>query len=214
LSESDPDLLPFTEAAFRSPPQAGSTEPAAQASVPTHWGRRGVRPRTRSRVLFVSRIRKFVALGCVVVALGFAISTSSPEAAVGSVCHARVSRSVIPVWARAGFSGAHPRVPYVLGRSGRLVAILFAYPLRSPVAPYRNNKILWVSRTPAATPTALWIRSQRMAGSQPVGAPVEHVVRGGPGPSYVDVPQPGCWRLTLSWAGRTDSLDLTYSVGT
>jgi len=146
-------------------------------------------------------------------ALVLALNAPSPPAAVGRVCHTRVNQSVIPVWARSGFSGPNPRVPYVLGRSGRIVAILFGYPLRSPVGPHRSNKILWVPRTPATTPTALWIRAQRLAAGQPVGAAVEHVVRGGPGPSHLDVPQPGCWRLTLSWAGRTDSLDLAYGTG-
>jgi hypothetical protein len=161
----------------------------------------------------MSRMGRLVALGCVVIAPVFGASTPSPEAAVSSACHPQISHSVIPEWARAGFSGPHPRIPYVLGRSGRIVAILFGYPLRSPVAPHRNNKILWVSRTPPTTSTALWIRAQRMVGGQPTGAPIEHVVRGGPGPSYVDVPQPGCWRLTLNWAGRRDSLDLAYSTG-
>jgi len=36
---------------------------------------------------------------------------------------------------------------------------------------------------------------------------------GGPGPSIVDVPAPGCWRLTLSWSARRDSLDLQYRAG-
>lgn len=162
----------------------------------------------------MSRVRRLLALGSIVIAPFFAASTPSPEAAVSIACHAQISHSVIPVWARAGFSGPHPRIPYVLGRSGRIVAILFGYPLRSPVAPHRNNKILWVSRTPPTKPTALWIRAQRMVGGQPIGAPVEHVVQGGPGPSYVDVLQPGCWRLTLSWAGRRDNLDLAYSTGT
>ena len=161
----------------------------------------------------MGRARKLAALGCISVALVVVVSEQSADAAVDGACDAQVNHSVIPVWAHAGFSSSNPRVPYVLGRSGRIVAILFGYPLRSPVAPHRNNKILWVSRTPAATPTALWIRAQRMEGRHPVGAAVEHVVRGGPGPSYVDVPKAGCWRLTLSWAGRTDSLDLAYSTG-
>ena len=107
----------------------------------------------------MSRVGRLVAFGCVVVAPFFAASAPSPEAAVSSTCHPQISHSVIPVWARAGFSDSHPRIPYALGRSGRIVAILFGYPRRSPVAPHRNNKILWVSRTPPTTSTALWIRA-------------------------------------------------------
>jgi hypothetical protein len=32
----------------------------------------------------------------------------------------------------------------------------------------------------------------------------------GPGPSYVNMPEPGCWTLHLSWAGHTDQLSLRY----
>jgi hypothetical protein len=39
------------------------------------------------------------------------------------------------------------------------------------------------------------------------------VVPGGPGPSIVNLPQAGCWRLTLAWSGQTDTLDLAYGTG-
>jgi hypothetical protein len=162
----------------------------------------------------VRRMWKAAVVACAALTLDFVAGAHSPAIASNDgVCSARVNHSVVPAWARAGFSSPNPRVPYVLGRSARIVAILFGYPLRSPLAPHRSNKILWVARTPATTQTALWIHAQRMAGAKPVGAPIEHLVRDGPGPSYVNVPQPGCWRLTLSWAGRTDSLDLAYSTG-
>jgi hypothetical protein len=162
----------------------------------------------------VRRMWKAAVVACAALTLVFGAGAHSPAIASNDgVCSARVNHSVVPAWARAGFSSPNPRVPYVLGRSARIVAILFGYPLRSPLAPHRSNKILWVARTPATTQTALWIHAQRTAGAKPVGAPIEHVVRDGPGPSYVNVPQPGCWRLTLSWAGRTDSLDLAYSTG-
>ena len=165
------------------------------------------------RVLGVRRVELLAALGCAASVAGLGVSAPSPGVAAGRRCDARVSHSVIPEWARGGFSDPRPRVPYVLGRSGRIVGILFGYPLRSPEAPGRSNKILWVSRAPVKTPTALWIRGQRMRGSLPVGSPIEHVVRNGPGPSYLDVPTPGCWRLTLFWAGRADTLDLAYTEG-
>ena len=82
---------------------------------------------------------------------------------------------------------------------------------RSPPAPGRNNKILWVPRTLAKAPSALWIRAQRMTGGDAVGAPVRRVVlRRSRDPHWSTCPGPGCWRLTLSWSGRTDSLDLAY----
>lgn len=142
-----------------------------------------------------------------------AASGSSQAAGRAAPCHADVSRAVLPGWARAGFSGPRPRVPHVLGRSGQIVAIVFGYPLRSPAAEGRSNKILWVSRTLPGMPAALWIRAQRMDGARAVGAPVGRIVHGGPGPSLVDLPEAGCWRLRLSWSGRTDSLDLAYGAG-
>ena len=130
-----------------------------------------------------------------------------------SRCHSQVSRAVLPIWARGGFSGPQPRMPHAVGRSGQIAAIVFGYPLRSPPAQGRNNKILWVSRTQAKTIAPFWIRAQRMDGARPVGAPVRHIVSTGPGPSIVDLPEAGCWRFTLSWSGRKDSLDLAYGAG-
>ena len=56
----------------------------------------------------------------------------------------------------------------------------------------------------------LRIAAQRMQGTTPVGAPVSRAVMGGPGPSIINLPNSGCWRLTLRWSGRVDSLDLDY----
>ena len=113
----------------------------------------------------------------------------------------------LPTWARGAFSD--PRIPHVVGKSRRIVAILFGYPLRSPPRRQRRNKILWVAgRTPDAS--ALRIRAQRMSGYMPIGSAVHRKVSGGPGPSIINLPSPACWRLTLHWSGRSDSLDLSY----
>ena len=125
-------------------------------------------------------------------------------------CVAPTAFGVLPTWARAGFSSPRPRLPHVIGRGGEIAALLFGYPLASPPAARRNNKILWVSRSAPAHPTALWIRAQRMVGARAVGRPVTRLVQGGPGPSIVNLPAAGCWRLRLAWAGRTDTLDLRY----
>lgn len=109
-----------------------------------------------------------------------------------------------------GFSSPRPRLAHVVGRGGRIAALLFGYPLASPPAPRRNNKILWVSRRIPVRPTALWIRAQRMVGVRAVGWPVTRLVQRGPGPSIINLPAAGCWRLRLAWAGRTDTLDLRY----
>ena len=116
----------------------------------------------------------------------------------------RVDRGVLPEWARAGFSESAPRAPHVVGRSGEIAAVLFGDPLTAPPRPDRGNKILWVARE---TPPLgdLEIQAQR-----PGGKTVRRVVKRGPGPSIIDLPAPGCWRLTLTWAGHRDTLDLEY----
>ena len=94
-------------------------------------------------------------------------------------------------------------------RSREVAAIIFGDPLSSPPSADHANKILWVARQVSAS-TTLEIRAQRIVGATPVGEPVERRVDGGPGPSIVDLPDAGCWRLTLTWADRTDRLDLEY----
>ncbi len=132
-------------------------------------------------------------------------------------CRSAITTGPIPAWARAGFSDKVPRMPHAVGRSGAIAALVFGYPLQSPPDAKRNNKILWVSRTPAqpqsagAAPHALHIRAQRMRGTTRIGRPVERSVARGPGPSIIDLPAPGCWRLTLTWSHGRDTLDLRYS---
>jgi hypothetical protein len=97
----------------------------------------------------------------------------------------------------------------VFGRHERILAVLFADPLYSPAPPNRGNKILWLSRLPQTPGSSLRISAQRMRGAAVLGSPWRHTVAGGAGPSLVNFPAAGCWRLTLRWSGRSDTLDLT-----
>jgi hypothetical protein len=136
---------------------------------------------------------------------------SSPAADTGTTpCRGTVDRGVLPVWARDGFSEKRPRMAHVVGDSGRIAALVFGEPLQSPPGKARNNKILWVSRKDTVSMSDLRIRAQRMRGIELIGNPVARKVAGGPGPSIIDLPGSGCWRLTLTWSGRTDTLDLRY----
>jgi hypothetical protein len=120
-----------------------------------------------------------------------------------------VDKGVLPTWARTGFSDPRPKLPHVLGERHEIAALIFGYPLRSP--PTRtSNKILWVSRRTVKPLSDLRISAQRMRGRRRAGRHVVRVVRGGPGPSIVNLPSAGCWRLTLHWSGRTDQMDLVY----
>jgi hypothetical protein len=133
-------------------------------------------------------------------------SSSSPAS-----CRPAVSSGVLPTWARAGFSDATPKIAHITGRSGTIMAILFAQPLSSPPARSHNNKILWVAKLGTETTGDLRIGAQRMVGAHMVGSTVTRVVSGGPGPSIIDLPAAGCWRLALHWAGHSDTLDVRYA---
>jgi hypothetical protein len=143
-------------------------------------------------------------------ALGRADAPARAAAASTTRCHSAVHHGVLPTWARTGFSDPRPRMPHVLGRSGEIAAVIFGYPLLAPPAESRANKILWVSRRPIKPPDKLRIRAQRMRGDKPVGKHVVRVIVGGPGPSYLNLPTQGCWRLSLRWSGRSDELDLDF----
>lgn len=150
-----------------------------------------------------------VVLACAVSVLP--LGASATRSAVARPCAPRVHHDVLPVWMRGGFTpGSKPRVPYVLGAKGSIGGVLFGSPLNAPPAQHKNNKILWVPRHVAKSVAALWIRMQKMDGTRLLGAPVRHIISTGPGPSYVDAPSAGCWRLTLTWSGRRDTLDLSY----
>jgi hypothetical protein len=127
----------------------------------------------------------------------------SPASANG--CARQPPVSPLPVWARSGFTPPDIAMPHVIGAAGNIVAILWATPnaLHAPALPNMANKILWVSRVSSGPMT---IRAT-LAGSTRT-ATVD--LPDGPGPSYVDMPAPGCWTLHLSWGGHTDQLSLRY----
>jgi hypothetical protein len=125
-------------------------------------------------------------------------------------CFAQVRAGVLPSWVRTGFHPPTQPIPHELGRSGRIVAIVFGFPLLSPPSAQRSNKILWVSRQQQRPGLNLRIGAQRMDGREKLGPRVTRIIPGGAGPSIVDLPEPGCWRLTLRWSGQIDTLDLEY----
>jgi len=125
------------------------------------------------------------------------------------VCQPRVVDGVIPSWAQAGFHPPDRRMPYEIGAQGHIAALLWAYPLLAPPPTTHNNKILWVSEV-STSGAPLIISAQRMMGSDPIGQPARRTVAGGPGPSIINLPGAGCWRLELRWSGHHDTLDLDY----
>jgi len=158
-------------------------------------------------VTFVpSRLLALVGALCIV----FAGSRGDPARA-SSVYRAGVQRGVLPEWARGGFSEPRPRVAHDIGHHGQIAAILFGDPLTAPARAGRSNKILWVSRARDEAGTDLRISAHRIRGRRAVGPRVLRVVRGGPGPSIINLPRAGCWRLSLRWGHHADTIDLRYA---
>jgi hypothetical protein len=137
-----------------------------------------------------------------------ALAVLAPAASARRACQASVARGVLPSWARTGFSDPRPRMPHAVAHDGSIAALFFGDPLRFPAPKQRSNKVLWVARQTPNAPADLRISAQRMRGTRAVGRHVIRVVRGGPGPSYLNLPAEGCWRLTLSWSRHRDELDV------
>ncbi|GAA2641135.1 hypothetical protein GCM10010399_88650 [Dactylosporangium fulvum] len=92
-----------------------------------------------------------------------------------------------------------------MGDRGDIVAAVFGYPLAVARTDGASNKILWVSKAP--TPPGDLVIEAKLDGSEVAAS---RRVPGGPGPSIIDLPQPGCWRLTLTWTDHADTMDLVY----
>jgi hypothetical protein len=119
-------------------------------------------------------------------------------------CRSTVVRGVLPVWARGGFSDPEPVMPYVRSASGNVVAILFTDRLTSPPRPDVANKVLWVWKSYPGNVGEVHLVARLQGTGPAVTAGLPRPV----GPSYVDLPSPGCWRLSLSWPGGADTIDL------
>lgn len=91
-------------------------------------------------------------------------------------------------------------VPYALASGDAAGAFLFAPRLRAGHPDNPANKVLWVVRSPrdrhTLTITARLSRDPRevVQFSRPADSSPGEIY-----PSYVDLPKPGCWRLSLAW---------------
>jgi hypothetical protein len=194
---------------------AASTREAALRASGNAASWPGVLPGVK--MLPISRRGRLATALVTLIAATAAASPAPGAQHAATPCGSTVRHDVLPPWARDGFSEPRPRIDHVLGRSGGILAILFADPLYSPPAADRNNKILWVAHRQFDFGD-MHIRAQHMQGGTPIGKPVARRVPGGPGPSIIDVPAAGCWRFTLTWkteglsGGKaiTDTLDLRY----
>jgi hypothetical protein len=173
-------------------------EPDLLGTVRARAGRRWPSPRL---LLVAGTVAAVAVTGVLVRAWGDDHRAPTADQPASYECPASLPRMLLPPWARTGFSEPDPRMPAVLGEDGEIIAIVFGDPLSAPPAEDHANKILWVAREGAG---ALTVRATRTPGDEPV------VVEVDTGPSYVDLPEAGCWHLELSWPGHSDSMNLRY----
>jgi hypothetical protein len=136
-------------------------------------------------------------------------SQPTPTGSASVACGPPVRTDALPVWAQAGFSNPQAGgVPWVMGSQGDIVAVLFGHPLSAPEAKDHSNKILWVASSEQDPMQPLVVDAVKDGTTQVV----RRTIANGPGPSYLDLPTPGCWHLDLSWDGgkQRDSLNLVY----
>jgi hypothetical protein len=156
------------------------------------------------------------AAACAVLVAGAAViergrdGSTSPAVATtpAPACDGTARSQALPGWARDGFTDPEPIVPFVRSRSGNVVAILFGGRLWSPPRKDVSNKVLWVWRQMQGGAGGEVTMTAQLVGTRTV------VTTGLPrpeGPSTVDLPLPGCWRITLRSPGGTDTIDLDYA---
>jgi hypothetical protein len=129
-------------------------------------------------------------------------ATNRPSRNAAAAPSCALSTAPLPAWARDGFTPSAYRTPHVVGAAGQIVAVPFAQPLRVHQPAGRNNKVLWQARVPGA-PLVVHARLGTRL--------VTRTLPDGTGPSYLNLPAPGCWQLTLHWPGHRDSLALRYA---
>ena len=132
------------------------------------------------------------------------VSAAAPGGAADAPCTYKLIKTDLPTWARAGFHGPpFNTVPYVTSSGGDIVAVLFGYPLQAPPVNV-TNKILWVPTDLSAG--KLTVDAHLVGTSETVD--ISGISKFGP--SYDDVPKPGCWRFTLHWKGQAETVDIVY----
>jgi hypothetical protein len=100
-------------------------------------------------------------------------------------------------------------MPYALASNDAAGAFLFAGPLRAGHPDNPANKILWIVRFPRRGHT-LKITARLSTNPQDV-VHIQRPADSSPGeiyPSYVDLPKPGCWRLSLAWGPHRATIDV------
>jgi hypothetical protein len=105
--------------------------------------------------------------------------------------------------------------PYVLAVPDMAAVILTVQPLRAGHATNPYNKVAWAVRVPR-NGTNLRVDARRLGDTGPIvqfDVPPVVVGAGEVYTSYLDLPSPGCWTLTLRWGSpmQTATVNLVTS---
>ncbi len=116
-----------------------------------------------------------------------------------------------PGWTAAAWSDSSPglTIPYALASEDAAAAFFFAHPLRAGHPTNPANKVLWIVRFPRdGYPLTITAR----LGSDPSRiVRISRAADSSPGeiyPSYVDLPEGGCWKLALAWGAHRATIDV------
>ena len=182
--------------------------------VPIHWNHHAVAGVIAPMGVHKARSYLATAMMLLPVACGGSqpAHTQSTLSSADAPCvPATIHRGPMPAWTAAAWSDSSPgfTVPYALASNGGAGAFFFAPRLRAGHPTNPANKVLWIVRFPRdGHPLTITAYLS--------GHPSEHVQSSWPAdsepgeiyPSYVDLPKPGCWRLSLAWGPHRASIDV------
>jgi hypothetical protein len=124
---------------------------------------------------------------------------------------AAIRNGAPPRWTAAAWADSSPgfRVPYALASGDGAAAFFFARHLRAGHPENPSNKVLWIVRFPRdGHPLEI---TARLGGNRAKVVRTSWPADSSPGeiyPSGVDLPQPGCWHLELTWGSHRATIDV------
>lgn len=150
-------------------------------------------------------MRKLAAV-LIPVAVAAAAGAGARQSSAAAACvPAPIHHGAPPSWTAPAFSSSS-RLPYSLASGDKAAAFFFAPTLRAGHPTNPANKVLWIVRLPRdGSPLRITARSggRTVRASWPDNSSPGQIY-----PSYVDLPTPGCWVITLGWHGHRATIDL------
>jgi hypothetical protein len=147
----------------------------------------------------------------IVAGISSALPTTVTAASRAACVPAAIHRGAPPSWTAAAWSDSSPgfKLPYALASHAAAAAFFWAPTLRAGHPTNPANKVLWIVRyLRNGQPLRILARSSASPTSTvQMSLPADS----SPGqiyPSYLDLPTPGCWQLTLHWDTHVANLNV------